>query len=89
MGKTLLLAQPGNKVLKDGEVYNSHKKKWYTRSGTKASAMMTGDKLGQFRTDNHAWLFGWKNETIFQGGLSVDMNWYTVQGKGDTIPAGH
>lgn len=78
----------GNKVLKTGEVYNPIKKKWYTRSGTDVTAMMTGDKMGQFRADNHAWLFGWKNETIFQGGPSVAMNWYTVQGRGNTIPAG-
>ncbi|CAG8218708.1 unnamed protein product [Penicillium nalgiovense] len=78
----------GNKVEKNGEVYNPIKKKWYTRSGTKAKAMLTNDRLGRWRADNHAWLFGWKDGSAFQAGPSVKMNWYTVEGSGTTTSAG-
>ncbi|KAJ5562790.1 hypothetical protein N7461_001551 [Penicillium sp. DV-2018c] len=78
----------GNKVEKNGEVYNPIKKKWYTRSGAKVNDMLTNDRLGRWRADNHAWLFGWKNESIFQAGPSAKMHWYTVEGKGTTTEAG-
>ncbi|KAJ5940028.1 hypothetical protein N7516_000196 [Penicillium verrucosum] len=78
----------GNKVEKNGEVYNPIKRKWYTRSGTKVDAMLTNDRLGRWRADNHAWLFGWKDATAFQAGPSVKMNWYTVEGSGTTTSAG-
>ncbi|OJJ07303.1 hypothetical protein ASPVEDRAFT_46644 [Aspergillus versicolor CBS 583.65] len=78
----------GNKVEKNGEVYNPIKKKWYTRSGAKVDAMLTNDRLGRWRADNHAWLFGWKNGSAFQAGPSVKMNWFTVEGSGSTTSAG-
>ena len=28
--------------------------------------MLTNDAQGIFRQDNHAWLFGWSNGTLFQ-----------------------
>lgn len=77
----------GNKAEKNGEVYNPLKRKWYTRSGAKVDPMLTHDRLGRWRADNHAWLFGWKNESVFQAGPSVDMHWFTVEGRGETIPA--
>lgn len=78
----------GSKIKKNGEVYNPRKQKWYTRSGTDVDVMLTHDRLGRWRADNHAWLFGWKNNTVFQAGPSVNMNWFTVEGRGDTVPAG-
>jgi galactose oxidase len=50
--------------------------------------MLTADAQGLFRSDNHAWLFGWKGETIFQAGPSSAMNWYYTQSKGTVKPAG-
>jgi galactose oxidase len=78
----------GNKEEKNGEVYNPIKRKWYTRSGTKVNNMLTNDRLGRWRADNHAWLFGWKDGSAFQAGPSVKMNWYTVEKSGSTTPAG-
>lgn len=77
----------GNKAEKNGEVYNPLKRKWYTRSGAKVNSMLTHDRLGRWRADNHGWLFGWKNESVFQAGPSVAMHWFTVEGQGETISA--
>ena len=78
----------GNKAEKNGEVYNPIKGKWYTRSGARVNDMLTADRLGRWRADNHAWLFGWKDGSIFQAGPSIRMHWYTVEGKGTTKAAG-
>ncbi|KAJ5938689.1 hypothetical protein N7466_001823 [Penicillium verhagenii] len=78
----------GNKAEKNGEVYNPHKGKWYTRSGARVNDMLTNDRLGRWRADNHAWLFGWKDGSVLQAGPSVRMHWYTVEGKGTTQYAG-
>ncbi|KAJ5493655.1 Galactose oxidase/kelch beta-propeller [Penicillium fimorum] len=43
---------------------------------------------GTWRADNHGWLFGWKQNTIFQAGPSVAMNWYYTEGEGSFNPAG-
>ncbi|KAJ6103809.1 hypothetical protein N7486_004031 [Penicillium sp. IBT 16267x] len=74
----------GNKAEKNGEVYNPIKGKWYTRSGARVNDMLTNDRLGRWRADNHAWLFGWKDGSVFQAGPSARMHWYTVEGKGTT-----
>lgn len=77
----------GNKAEKNGEVYNPIKGKWYTRSGAQVNDMLTNDRLGRWRADNHAWLFGWKDGSVFQAGPSVKMHWFTVEGKGTTKSA--
>lgn len=78
----------GSKVEKNGEVYVPTKHKWYSRSGAKVDDMMTDDRLGRWRADNHAWLFGWKEGSIFQAGPSRQMHWFTTEGKGTTTRAG-
>ncbi|PYI17505.1 putative galactose oxidase [Aspergillus violaceofuscus CBS 115571] len=69
----------GDKVEKNGEVYypgpNAH---WETRSNAKVEPMMTDDRLGAWRADNHGWLFGWKKASVFQAGPSKMMHWYNV-----------
>jgi len=51
--------------------------------------MLTADKEGVYRSDNHGWLFGWKKGTVFQAGPSTAMNWYYTRGAdGDVKPAG-
>ena len=44
--------------------------------------------LGVYRADNHAWLFGWKNGYVFQGGPSTAMNWFSTTGTGGQSAAG-
>ncbi|RAL14726.1 putative galactose oxidase [Aspergillus homomorphus CBS 101889] len=72
----------GDKVEKNGEVYypgpNAH---WEMRSNAKVAPMMTDDRLGAWRADNHGWLFGWKKASVFQAGPSVMMHWYDVDAK--------
>ena len=47
----------------------------------KVSAMLTED-FSQYRRDNHGWLFGWTDETVFQAGPSRQMNIFGTKGAG-------
>lgn len=51
--------------------------------------MLTADLQGMYRSDNHAWLFNWKDGSVFQGGPSKQMNWYSTQGNGGHTAAGN
>lgn len=68
----------GDKIEKVGEVYTPWDKTWVRRRGCRAKPIMTDDRLGQYRADNHAWLFGWKNASVFQAGPSTKMHWFNV-----------
>ncbi|KAI8940751.1 hypothetical protein NX059_002016 [Plenodomus lindquistii] len=74
---------------KNGEIYNPTTNVWSLLSGALVSPMLTRDRGGDFRSDNHAWLFGWKNQTVFQAGPSIAMNWYDTVGSGSTTGAGN
>jgi len=50
--------------------------------------MLTADAAGIFRQDNHGWLFGWKDGSVFQAGPSKAMNWYYTTGTGNQSAAG-
>jgi galactose oxidase len=51
--------------------------------------MLTEDMEGPWRADNHGWLFGWKNLSVFQAGPSKQMNWYSAANNGSVKPAGY
>ncbi|KAL1867031.1 hypothetical protein Plec18167_008822 [Paecilomyces lecythidis] len=72
----------GSNVPKDGEVYNPYTGNWTMLPGAKVAPMLTGDMEGAWRADNHGWIFGWKNNSVFQAGPSKAMNWYFVDGEG-------
>jgi galactose oxidase len=55
---------------KNGEIYNSTSNTWTSLSGCSVTPILTADAQGAFRTDNHAWLFSWKANSIFQAGPS-------------------
>lgn len=78
----------GGEFEKNGEIYDPKTKTWTELTEAPAKPMLTADWQGLFRSDNHAWLFGWKKGSIFQAGPSVAMNWYYSAGKGSTKPAG-
>ena len=78
----------GSNVAKDGEVYDPAARTWSNLPGAKVKPMLTDDMEGAWRADNHGWLFGWKNLTIFQAGPSVAMNWYYAAGSGDVKKGG-
>jgi galactose oxidase len=46
------------------------------------------DPNGDYRKDNHGWLFAWSGAKVFQAGPSRAMNWYTTTGTGGVSPAG-
>ncbi|KAH8646426.1 galactose oxidase precursor [Ilyonectria robusta] len=79
----------GPKGGKNGEIYDSKLKKWTLLPEALVKPMLTADKEGIYRADNHGWLFGWKKGTVFQAGPSTAMNWYYTSGtNGDVKPAG-
>ncbi|KAF2219616.1 galactose oxidase-like protein precursor [Elsinoe ampelina] len=75
----------GGKV---GEVFNATTNTWTLLSQADVQPMLTTDAEGIWREDNHAWLFGWTNGSVFQGGPSKAMNWYGTTGTGRTVAAG-
>jgi galactose oxidase len=74
--------------LKDGEMFDSTRDIWVKLPGCKVQKMLTDGILGNFESDNHGWLFAWKNGSVFQAGPSKSMNWFNTNEAGDTIPAG-
>ena len=73
---------------KNGEIYDPSKNTWTLLSGCPVAPMLTADAAGIYRADNHAWLFGWKNNSVFQAGPSKAMNWYGLTGSGSQTAAG-
>ncbi|KAH3974843.1 hypothetical protein HBI56_106920 [Parastagonospora nodorum] len=78
----------GAKGNKTGEVYDPTTGYWTLLPGTDVTPMLTSDHEGIFRQDNHAWLYGWRNGSVFQAGPSKAMNWYYTDGGGGVSPAG-
>ncbi|KAI1310306.1 hypothetical protein F5Y03DRAFT_35206 [Xylaria venustula] len=73
---------------KNGEIYSPATNKWTSLPGCLVAPMLTADKQGIFRSDNHAWLFAYKANSVFQAGPSKQMNWYNVSGSGSYTAAG-
>lgn len=81
-------AYSGPRHGKNGEVFDPKSNSWKALPGAKNEPLLTTDHEGIWREDNHAWLFGWKNGSIFQAGPSKAMNWYSANGNGAQIAAG-
>ena len=73
---------------KDGELYNPKTNQWTVLTGCDVKPMITGDNQGVYRADNHGWLFGREDGTVFQAGPSKNMNWYTTAKSGSVRSAG-
>jgi len=73
---------------KNGEVYNPATNKWTMLPKAAVNVMLTTDREGVWREDNHAWLFGWKNGSVFQAGPSKKQHWYGTSGEGSVVEAG-
>ena len=78
----------GGQSYKEAEVFSHDTNAWRLMSGCPVQPMLTADAAGIYRADNHGWLFGWSNGSVFQAGPSKAMNWYTTAGNGTTTPAG-
>lgn len=81
-------AYSGPRQGKDGEVYDPSTNSWTALPGAKVKPMLTTDREGIWREDNHAWLFAYKNASVFQAGPSKAMNWFGTTGTGSQTPAG-
>lgn len=78
----------GPNETKFGEVYDPKSDIWTELPGCPTAPMETADKKGIYRSDNHAWLFSWKDGAIFQAGPSRAMNWFFANESGSYTPAG-
>jgi galactose oxidase len=72
---------------KAGEVW-SQANGWQLLPGTPVGPILTNDAQGEYRSDNHPWLFAWSNGLVFHAGPSKAMNWFNPAGNGSTTPAG-
>ncbi|KAF1837919.1 arabinogalactan endo-1,4-beta-galactosidase [Decorospora gaudefroyi] len=79
----------GGRGNKNGEIYDPTTNTWSLIANALVAPMLTADADGVWRADNHGWLFGWKNQTVFQAGPSIAMNWYDTTGSGSTTSAGN
>jgi galactose oxidase len=80
----------GSTPHKDGEVWSAATG-WRSLPGASVLPMLTADANpnGDYRKDNHAWLFAWTGGTVLQAGPSRAMNWYSTTGSGSVTPAGN
>ncbi|KAK2029826.1 kelch domain-containing protein [Colletotrichum zoysiae] len=79
-------AYSGNRVAKNGEVYDPVANTWTYLPGADVNPIVTADSGGY--EGDHAWLFGWKNGSIFQAGPSKNQHWYGIAGDGSVSLAG-
>jgi len=73
---------------KNGEIWSPATNTWTRLTGALVAPMVTADAKGEYRGDNHAWLFSWSNGRVLQAGPSKAMNWYGTTGSGSTTSAG-
>lgn len=78
----------GGRGGKNGEVYDADTNEWTYLPDAAVEDMLTADEGGIWRQDNHGWLFGWKNGSVFQAGPSKTQHWYGTEGKGSVLEAG-
>ncbi|KAF5024815.1 hypothetical protein F66182_3054 [Fusarium sp. NRRL 66182] len=80
-------AYSGLRQGKNGEVYDPKANKWTMLPGADVKPMLTKDHEGIWREDNHAWLFGWMDGSVFQAGPSMDQHWYSTKRRGSVAKA--
>jgi galactose oxidase len=78
----------GGRGNKTGEIFDPAANTWTLLSGAVVEPLLTTDHEGDFREDNHPWLYPWCNGSVFQAGPSKHMNWYYTDGEGGVSPAG-
>jgi galactose oxidase len=74
---------------KAGEIWSATAG-WKALPGASVVPMLTNDANpnGDYRKDNHAWLFAWSGGKVLQAGPSKAMNWYNTAGTGSVTSAG-
>jgi len=63
---------------KYGEIWDPSTSTWDLRLNLPAEAMLTDDKDGVYRQDNHMWIFQAPDGHVFQAGPSKQMHWVDV-----------
>ncbi|KAI9167891.1 Galactose oxidase [Paramyrothecium foliicola] len=81
-------AYSGPRQGKNGEIFDPKSNKWTSLPGADVKPMLTKDHEGIWREDNHAWLFGWKDGSVFQAGPSTKQHWYNTKKTGSVVEAG-
>ncbi len=72
---------------KASEIYRNGS--WTTLPGIEGGGTLeTADSRGQYRADNHMWLFAWTGNRVFHAGPSRTMHWLDVSGQGSVASAG-
>lgn len=72
-----------------GELYDPSINKWVELDNCQSEQIETEtDTYPAYRADNHVWLLGWKENTIFHAGPAAAMHWITTAGKGRMVKAG-
>lgn len=77
-----------------GGVGNKHGEAWSAAGGWRSlpivlvDNILTKDPAGEFRADNHAWLFAAPGGRVFHAGPSRQMNWISTTGAGSINSAG-
>ncbi|MBT2594584.1 discoidin domain-containing protein [Arthrobacter sp. ISL-72] len=72
---------------KNGEVWSAAAG-WRTLPNVLVNNILTDDPAGEYRSDNHAWLFAAPGGMVFHAGPSRQMNWISTAGAGSITPAG-
>ncbi len=71
----------GGVRVKDSEIFRNGA--WTTLPGIKGGGtLLTADYQRQYRSDNHMWLFSWKNNQVFHAGPAKTMHWLNPAGQG-------
>ncbi|PVH94468.1 galactose oxidase [Periconia macrospinosa] len=81
-------AYSGPRKGKNGEIYDPETELWTYLPNADVKPILTTDHEGIWREDNHAWLFGWKDGSVFQAGPGVDQHWFGTEGEGSIVKAG-
>ncbi|MEL6859548.1 MAG: RICIN domain-containing protein [Pseudomonadota bacterium] len=76
----------GGRFEKPGEIWSPNGT-WITKDGLKSGPLETSDRQGQYRADNHMWLFMAPNGKVFHAGPARDMHWLDMAGQGSITAA--
>ncbi len=77
----------GGISVKDSEVYRDGQ--WVRLPGIRGGgSLATNDLQGQYRSDNHMWLFTWKGNRVFHAGPARTMHWLDTAGQGSVVAVG-
>ena len=66
-----------------GETYDPKTNQWTLLRGIQSEQIQTTEDWEKdYRADNHVWLMGWRNNSVFHAGPAKQMHWITPTGPG-------